>query len=163
MLDIRIKLRSSLLGFEQSHLQDQSLFAAQQLARQNRGEAETLIKDTLVGVSDCSPAGRRLRYRLAAYVVQQAEHAGAVPQLPFVLRQLTISISSECTAANVEDLAGLARALTSAVIQVQGRDPAIATHEEWLWKALIAALSRSATKCALPPSHSQAGDAEIWS
>lgn len=149
MLDIRIKLRSSLLGFEQSHLQDQSLFAAQQLARQNRGDAETLLKDTLIGISDCSPAGRRLRYRLAAYVVQQAEHVGTVPQLPFVLKQLTVSISSESAAANVEDLAGLARALTSAVIQVQGRDPAIATHEDWLWKAIIAPLSRSATKHVL--------------
>ena len=53
MLDIRIKLRSSLLGFEQSHLQDQSLFAAQQLARQNRGESEMLLKDILTGISDC--------------------------------------------------------------------------------------------------------------
>lgn len=150
MLDIRLKLRSSLLGFEQSHLQDQSLFAAQQLARQNRGDADILLKDTLIGVSDCSPAGRRLRYRLAAYVVQQAEQAGTVPQLPFVLKQLTVSISSESTAANVEDLAGLARALTDAVIQVQGRDPTIATHEDWLWKAIIAPLSRSATK-HVPP------------
>ena len=95
--------------------------------------------------------GRRLRYRLAAYVVQQAEHVGTVPQLPFVLKQLSASISSESTSANIDDLAALARALTSAVVQVQGRDSAIATHEEWLWKAIIAALSRSATKYAVPP------------
>lgn len=148
MLDIRLKLRSALLGFEHIHLQDQSLYAAQQIARQHRADSETIIKDVLTGISDCSPAARRLRYRLTAYVYEQAEHIGVVPQLPLTLNRITVSICSESTAANVEDLAGLARSLASAVIQVQGRDPAIATREDWLWTALIAPLSRSATKCA---------------
>ena len=152
MVDVRLKLRSALLGFEQSHLQDQSLYAAQQLARQHRADAETIIKDVLTGINDCGPAARRLRYRLSSYVVQQAGHIGVVPHLEFILKRISASICNESTAANVEDLAGLARELASAVIQVQGRDPAIATHEDWLWTALIAPLSRSAIKCAA--SHS---------
>ncbi len=144
-MDIKLRLRSALLGFEDRHVADQSLYAAMQLVRQQRCHASEILLAALAELRICSPAARRLRCRLAAYAMQQAP---ALPPLDTPLQRFTACICAETTQANVADLAAVARAVVSAAVAAHRADQAMAAQPASLWDTVIMRLSHCATRSA---------------
>ncbi len=144
-MDIKLRLRSALLGFEDRHVADQSLYAAMQLVRQHRSHASEILLAALAELRTCSPAARRLRCRLAAYAVQQAP---ALPPLDTPLQRFTACICAETTQSNVADLAAVARAVVSAAIAAHRADQGMAVQPASLWDTVIMRLSHCATRSA---------------
>ena len=143
-MDIKLRLRGALIGFEDRHVADQSLYAALQLVRQHRSQAAgDILLAALADLRSCSPAARRLRCRLAAFAVQQAS---TLPPLDMPLQRFTACVCAETTQANVVDLAALARAFTSAAIAAHSSDPGMAERPESLWDAVIVRLLHCATR-----------------
>ena len=143
VMDWRLRLRSALVGLEDRHVADQSLYASQQLVRQHRHHAGDIMLAALTDLRACSPAARRLRCRLAAVAVQQAP---SLPPLDIALQRFTACVSAETSQANVVDLATLARAFTAAAITAHQADPQAADRPESLWHAVIARLSQCAIR-----------------
>ena len=143
-MDLKLRLRSALIGFEDRHIADQSVYAALQLVRQNRSQAANdILLTTLADLRTSSPAARRLRCRLAAYAVQRAP---ALPPMATPLQRFTACVSAETTLANVADLAAVACAFTSATIAAHSADTGTAERPESLWLTVIVRLSQCATR-----------------
>lgn len=145
-MDLKLRLRSALISFEDRHVADQSLYAAMQLVRQHRNNsASDILHAALADLRTCSPAARRLRCRLAAHAVQQAP---ALPPLDVPLQRFTACVSAETTQANVADLAAVARAFTAAAIAARSAESDRAQRPDSLWNTLIMRLSQCATRSA---------------
>ena len=142
-MDLKLRLRSALIGFEDRHIADQSLYASMQLVRQHRHQATDILLAALADIRTCSSAARRLRCRLAAYAVQLAP---ALPAMDTPLQRFTSCVTAETTQANAADLAAVARAFTAAEIAAHSADPGMAERQESLWGTVIMRLSQCATR-----------------
>jgi hypothetical protein len=79
--DLRLRIRTALLGLEDKDLSGQAELGMQSLINgiQMPWERESVLRDTLSGLDQCTANARKLRYRYMAsclaYTEQQDYHA----------------------------------------------------------------------------------------
>lgn len=67
--DLRLRTRTALLGLEDKDLASQAQLGVQRLIRdlQTGWEFETVLRDILASLNQCSAHARRLRYKCAMF------------------------------------------------------------------------------------------------
>ena len=71
--DLRMRTRTALLGLEDKDLATQAQLGVQRLIKdlQATWEIESVLRDILAGLDQCSAHARRLRYKCAVYQISR--------------------------------------------------------------------------------------------
>ncbi|BDA46105.1 hypothetical protein COCOBI_08-1970 [Coccomyxa sp. Obi] len=144
--DLRMRTRTALLGLEDKDLATQAQLGVQRLIKdlQATWEIESVLRDILAGLDQCSAHARRLRYKLAAVLVQH--HGYPAGLLNLIMKRFTEQAGFEKHSGAVEELAGFMQEVARAVLLVHVSDEDLYDQQDDLSALLIRPLLRTAAK-----------------
>ncbi|CAL8462244.1 g1775 [Coccomyxa elongata] len=144
--DLRLRTRTALLGLEDKDLATQAQLGVQRLIKdlQATWEIESVLRDILAGLDQCSAHARRLRYKLAAVLVQRHGYPSGLINL--IIKRFTEQAGFEKHSSAVEELAGFMQEVARAALLLHVTDEDMYDQQDDLSALLIRPLLKNAAK-----------------